>query len=423
MTPEACPRGLPASAAWDRHALSTERQGIGPLAERQLSASPAKTTSPLPLPGLWVALVTLSLLACAPLVRPATFVGARDQVTDATLVGPFDGQVIDETTGKPVSNATVVGIWSYDRGDGFIGPYGSESFETTTDAAGRYRIARAPLQIRGRSVRLVAFSLVIYRRGYVGYRSESRLDGEPRTDFTVRQNKVALRKWRESDSHAEHLAYLAAPRAIQPLTAWEADLANLDLLRELGGVGPKTRGTKTSKTPTVAKRGGNAWLDASALLTPDEIRQRTRTQDRFDVSELTDLERTSFYHGVHYQAKDRDEPYDISLRVWQAPPGGMDPVVETIENTMTGSQKGDEITPDTWTLETEGVYAVAFIDRDEAAGVLLTCGDMQCADLSTLLVIAAQIQRNLDRLTSTPVGSKTRVDDDELDFSTDDSQP
>ncbi len=385
-----------------------------------MSAPPEKTTSPLPLIGLGVALVTLSLLACAPLVRPATFVGARDQVTDATLVGPFDGQVIDETTSKPVANATVVGIWSYDRGDGFIGPYGSESFETKTDAAGRYRIPKARLQIRGRSVRLVAFSLVIYRRGYVGYRSESRVDGEARTDFTVRQNKVALRKWRESDSHAEHLAYLAAPRAIQSLITWEADLANLDLLRELGGEGPKTH-TKQAKSPKVAKRGGDGWLDASALLTPDEIRQRTRTQDHFDVSELTDLERTSFYHGVHYRAKDRTEPYDISLRVWQAPPGGMDPVTETIENTMVGARKGDEITPETWTLETEGVYAVAFIDRDHAAGVLLTCGDMQCADLATLLVIAAEIQRNLDRLTSAPVGSKTQVDDDdanpELDFS------
>ncbi|HGG57299.1 MAG TPA: hypothetical protein ENK31_05840 [Nannocystis exedens] len=388
-----------------------------------MSAPPAKTTLPLPLPGLWVALVTLSLFACAPLIRPATFVGARDQVTDATLVGPFDGQVIDETTSKPVANATVVAIWSYDRGDGFIGPYGSESFETTTDAAGRYRIPKAPLQIRGRSVRLVAFSLVIYRRGYVGYRSESRIDGEPRTDFTVRQNKVALRKWRESDSHAEHLTYLAAPRAIQSLSAWEADLANLDLLRELGGEAPKAHANVSSKGPSVAKRGGDGWLDASALLTPDEIRQRTRTHDRFDVSELTDLERTSFYHGVHYRARDRDEPYDLSLRVWQAPPGGMDPVVETIENTMAGAQKGDEITPETWTLEAEGVYAVAFIDRDHAAGVLLTCGDMQCADLSTLLVIAAEIQRNLDRLTSTPVGSKTQVDDDEpdeaLDLSTD----
>jgi len=391
-----------------------------------LSAPPAKNPHLFPLIGLRAALVTLSLAACAPLVRPATFVGARDQVTDATLVGPFDGQVIDESTGEPVDNASVVAIWSYDRGDGFIGPNGSEVYETETDAAGRYRIPKAPLKIRGRTVRLVAFSLVIYKRGYVGYRSESTPDGAPRTDFTVRQNKVSLRKWRESDSHAEHLAYLTPPRAIQSLSAWEVELANLDLYRELGGDAPAAAGGASSSNDNraVEPRGGDGWLDASELMTPDEIRQRTRTQDRFDVSELADLDRTSFYHGVHYQARDRSEPYDIAIRVWQAPPGGMGPVIETIETTMAGATKGDEITEQTWTLETEGVYAVAFIDAENQAGVLLTCGDMQCADLATALVMGAELQRNLNRLGSAPVGSKTNVSDDEpaeeLDLPSDD---
>ncbi len=380
-----------------------------------MSAPPAKHPHLFPLVGLRVALVTLSLAACAPLVRPATFVGARDQVTDATLVGPFDGQVLDESNGEAVDNASVVAIWSYDRGDGFIGPNGSEVYETETDAAGRYRIPKAPLKVRGRTVRLVAFSLVIYKRGYVGYRSESTPDGAPRTDFTVRQNKVSLRKWRESDSHAEHLAYLAPPRTIQSLSAWETELANLDLYRELGGDAPAAAGAGGSNDEgAVEARGGDGWLDASQLMTPDEIRQRTRTQDRFDVSELTDLERTSFYHGVHYQARERGEPYDIAIRVWQAPPGGMAPVIETIETTMVGAIKGDEITEQTWTLETEGVYAVAFIDAENQAGVLLTCGDMQCADLATALVMASELQRNLStRLSSAPVGSKTEVPDEE----------
>ena len=53
------------------------------------------------------------LVGCAPLVRPATFVGARDQVTDATLLGPFDGQVVDVATGEPVAEAMVVGVWAF----------------------------------------------------------------------------------------------------------------------------------------------------------------------------------------------------------------------------------------------------------------------------------------------------------------------
>ncbi|MCA9663649.1 MAG: hypothetical protein KC486_35290 [Myxococcales bacterium] len=377
-------------------------------------ATPAKTPHSTPRFGVRVALVALALAACAPLVRPAPFAGARDQVTDATLVGPFDGQVVDESTGEPVDRATVVGIWSYDRGDGFIGPYGSESYETETDAAGRYRIPPAELAIRGSTVRLVAFTLVIYKRGYVGYRSESTLEGEPRTDFTVRHNKIGLRKWRESDSHADHLDYLAAPRVIQRLASWEADLANLDLYRELGGDAPEAaKADKTAAIPDVKKAGGDGWLDASDLLSPDEIRQRTRTQTRFVVGELTDLERTSFYHGVHFKAKDKGEPHDIAVRVWQAPPGGMGPVIDTIETTMVGAEKGDEITELTWTLEAEGVYAVAFVDQAAQAGLILTCGDMECADLATALVLARELHRNLDRLGSAPVGSKMNVVDDD----------
>ena len=174
---------------------------------------------------------------CAPLIRPATFVGARDQVTDASLLGPFDGQVLDATTGEPLSEATIVGVWAFDRGDGFIGPHGSETYSTTTDAAGRYRIAPPRLSVRGSALRLVSFHIVVYKRGYLGYRSDALYEGGSRPDFVVRHNRVELRKWRETDSHADHLLFLAAPKDLRRTTLWEQDLANLDLFRQLGGAG------------------------------------------------------------------------------------------------------------------------------------------------------------------------------------------
>ncbi|MCB9566347.1 MAG: hypothetical protein H6710_03880 [Myxococcales bacterium] len=378
-----------------------------------MSAPPAKTPPPPWRLGLVVlALAGLGMPACAPLVRPAPFVGARDQITDATLVGPFDGQVLDAASGEPVDKATVVAIWSYDRGDGFIAPYGSETYETETDPAGRYRVPPSKLAIRGSTVRLVAFSLVIYKRGYVGYRSESTFEGEPRTDFTVRHNKIALRKWRESDSHADHLAYLAAPREIQKMAAWENDLANLALYRELGGDAPEVS-APVKAAPRAPARAKDVWLDASKLITPDEIRQRTRTQDRFKVEELSDLERTSFYHGLHFRAVDRGEDYDIAIRVWHSPPGGMKPVVETIETTMAGATRNTEVTDKTWVVEAEGVFAVAFVDDAEQVGVLMICGDMQCHDLSTALILARELHRNLERLADAPIGSAIDVRDEE----------
>ena len=343
-----------------------------------------------------LALALLLLVGCAPLVRPATFVGARDQVTDTNIVGPFDGQVVDVSTGEPVAEAVVVGVWAYDRGDGFIGPHGSETYVTSTDAAGRYRILPAKLAVRASALRLVSFHLVVYKRGYLGYRSDARLEGGTRPDFSVRHNKVELRKWRENDSHAEHLLFLASPKVLRKTTQWEEELANLDLFRHQGGAGGPAAASPAAAIPSAPREP--EWLDASALLTPDEVRTRTHYADAFLQGDLPDLARTDFYHGVHLRAEGREEPWDIAYRVWRDPPGGLEPVISTIQETMGGVKPSAEITPETWLLSAEGVHAVAFVDRAAKIGVLLSCGDQQCVDLETAIILAKTLHRNLERL-------------------------
>lgn len=344
--------------------------------------------------GSWLLLAGLLLAAgCSPLVRPARFASARDRVTDVSLRGPFDGQVVDETTAEPIQGAVVVGVWSYDEGDGLSTPSGSEVIEVKTDQAGRYRIPAAPMRKRGRDLRLVSFHMVVYKRGYVGYRSDRRLDGAPRTDFTLRHNRVSLRKWRDTDSHAQHLVFLAAPATVMKLSSWERESANLDLYRELGGeaAGPAPR--DDTPTPSTLQ-----LLDARDLLRPEDVRRRTGYTDAFDVKELRDLARTHFYHGVHMQAVDRDEVWDIAFRVWKDPPGGLDPVIETFEATLPQVAVTGEITPETWVYDTDEVRAVAFLDRDRNVGVLLTCGAMQCIDIETVIILAGFVHENLDAL-------------------------
>lgn len=332
--------------------------------------------------------------ACSPIVRPARFAGARDRVADVTLEGPFDGQVVDETTAEPIQGATVVGVWSYDQGDGLQGPSGSEVVEVKTDQAGRYRIPTAPRhRAHARPLRLVSFQLVVYKRGYVGYRSDRLLDGTPRNDFAQRHNRVQLRKWRDTDSHAQHLVFLAAPAAVAKLSAWEREAANLDLYRALGGeaAGP------APAEPTEPKSTLQV-LDARPLLPPEDVRRRTGYTEAFDVKELGDLARTHFYHGVHLQAVDRDEVWDVAIRVWKDPPGGLQPVVETFEATLPQVEVTGEITPETWVYDSEQVRAVAFLDRERSVGVLLTCGAMQCMDIETAIILASFVHGNLDAL-------------------------
>ncbi|MCB9713677.1 MAG: carboxypeptidase regulatory-like domain-containing protein [Myxococcales bacterium] len=336
----------------------------------------------------------LGAASCSPLVRPARFASARDRVTDVSLRGPFDGQVVDETTAEPIQGATVVGVWSYDEGDGLVGPAGSEVIEVKTDQAGRYRIPQAPLRKRGAHMRLVSFQMVVYKRGYVGYRSDRQLDGTPRTDFTLRHNRVQLRKWRDTDSHAQHLLFLAAPAGVTSLATWEREAANVDLYRELGGqaagAGPQEESQQVEPTLQL--------LDARNLLRPEDVRRRTGYTEAFEVKELGDLVRTHFYHGVHLEAVGREESWDVAYRVWKDPPGGLQPVVETFEATLPGVAVTGEITPETWVFDADDVRAVGFLDRDRNVGVLLTCGAMQCVDIETAIILTSFLAENLDEL-------------------------
>src|SRR5690606_33633964 len=78
------------------------------LAERALGRSRRRVFAGLS--------VCFALTAACTIVRDAPFRGAADRVTDAPLVGPFDGRITDDTTGEPVADATVVAVWSFDEG-------------------------------------------------------------------------------------------------------------------------------------------------------------------------------------------------------------------------------------------------------------------------------------------------------------------
>jgi hypothetical protein len=80
----------------------------------------------------------------------------------------------------------------------------------------------------------------------------------------------------------------------------------------------------------------------------------------------------------------------------------MEPVVSTIQETMAGVKPSAEITPETWLLTAEGVQAVAFVDRAAKVGVLLSCGDQQCPDIETAIILAKTVHRNLERLRTIP---------------------
>ncbi|MFO7561820.1 MAG: carboxypeptidase-like regulatory domain-containing protein [Enhygromyxa sp.] len=353
------------------------------------------------MPPLLVALLLPLWVGCAPIVRPAPFKGARNQVTDTSLIGPFDGQIVDQSTGEPVQDAVVVGVWSYDRGDGFIAPAGSETISVQTDEAGRYRIARAPLRKRGSSLRLVSFHLVVYKRGYASYRSDLLFEGGARRDFTGRHNRIELQKWRERDSHAQHLLFLGAPREVARVAGWERTQANLDLYRALGG---EVEGVEEPiLRPGEQPEAEPQWLDANQVIFPEDVAMRTGYDGDFAIEEVGDFPRTSFYHGVLFRAVDQEEAFDFSVRYWHQPPGGLEPVVEIFQENFP-VEVSAEVTDETWVYEDPDTdfRGVAFIDRETTTGVLVACGPEQCVDIDTAIILAKYIHGRLNRLEQIP---------------------
>jgi hypothetical protein len=140
-------------------------------------------------------------------------------------------------------------------------------------------------------------------------------------------------------------------------------------------------------------------LDATAILTPEQVRLRTNYTGAFEVKELQDLARTHFYHGVHLEAVDRTEAWDVAYRVWKDPPGGLQPVEETFRETLPGVDPTSDVTPETWVMDSPDVRAVAFLLREENIGVLLACRAKQCVDVETAIVLARYILDNLGALT------------------------
>jgi hypothetical protein len=356
------------------------------------------------------------------MVRDAPFRGAAEQVTDATLLGPFDGQIVDAVTGEPVSDATVVGVWNFDRGSGLVGPEGSDVVLAETDKAGRYRIGPLRLSPRPVSSRLVDFHLVVYKRGYAAYRSDRARVGE--AEFAVRHNTIALEKWTERDSHAEELLMLRAPRDVARVSGWQAHLANVALYRSQGGqrapdqpaesttglvpTGPAAAGGSLGTASTAPLRP--MLLDATELLSPTDLRQRTGDSDLLTQKDLADLPRTPHYHGVHLEATGRAETLDVSYRVWSSPPGGLEPVIERFQVSLGEVPLSGEVTAETWVLEAEDIRAVAFVDRGADAAVLLTCGPEQCTDVATVIVLARMIRDNLENLRRVPADESEELE-------------
>lgn len=269
--------------------------------------------------GLWG---LLGLSACAGPIALAPFPIRPDTVIPGSLLGPFDGQVVDHASGNPIAGALVLGTWAFETPAGLAIPEASHTESTQTGNDGNYLLPKLPAG-QSQPALLRRFTLIVYKAGYMGYRSDLRSDDHsPRHDFAQRRNRIRLDRFPQGESHARHLVFLGASPQLRRAAQAEIVQAALELGERAAAtknpVAPEDRPPPPSaeSEPTLPMR----FLSRSDVEEWAAQAGGTRTYVLAPLPTATS-ELTAGSESVHYRAQDSAETWDAALRVWRLPSG------------------------------------------------------------------------------------------------------
>jgi hypothetical protein len=345
-----------------------------------------------------VVAAAVALGACGPIIETPRFPVRADSVRPGDLLGPYDGIVLDADTERPVAGAIVAGSWAFERGIGLQAPAGSREVVVESGVDGRYTIPRLIDVPGGASTRVRRFTLIVYRRGHVAWRSDRRFpDRGMRHDFSQQGNKVHLEKWQSGWKHAEHLVFLGGGPKVRAAAAWELQPAALELDGERA-----TGGGEAEPTAPVARAATS--LDIGKLLTDDEIRGVTGFVGKFTDGKLTDLPTTEFYDSRHFRAQGKPESFDVGLRVWRVGPAAADVQYRKLLEELPGAHTTDEVGDASLRARSGDIHGLAFLVRERGVVASLTCGASQCTEPSQILKLAKLVESRLPDLDAASTG-------------------
>ena len=336
---------------------------------------------------LCLALISLFVLnACAPApVRDATFRARPDSVEQGVLRGPFTGQVNDGVSGDPVAGAIVYATWSFIQGTGFSQAAGVQEKIVSTDASGHYVIPKMERSIDG--ARLADVQIVIYKKGYVAYRSDRHFaDFSPRRDFTQERNIVVLNRFRDDYSHARHLRYIGGGSAINTLTRFEV----AEAAAELSG----SRGVVQPLMPSELMPSFGSKVVAATVLGENEIRDITGYEGELQSGPLGEPD-TDSYSSHHFRATGEPETHDIAIRMWQVAPELAEARYEELASTLPSMERTNTIADASLQATQTNIFGVVFLVKDPGLVVLLSCGSSQCKTMTEAEELAARAFKNV----------------------------
>jgi hypothetical protein len=342
-------------------------------------------------------LLVATLVGCGPVVKVAPFGQRPDSIKAGSLLGPFDGQVVDADTGLPLSDATVACFWAFDRGLGSSAPEAVRSYVTATNVDGRYLVPALRNFPQGLTTRLARLSLIVYRKEYVSFRHDRVFAQTGRPLFSQLGTVVRLARWSPELSRARHLLFLGGGVALEKASAWE----NLAAAAELDGQPGQGIGRLSLAPAGPTTRPAPPRLDAAVLISSDEVRTVTGYEGSFQTGRL-EGQRSEAYDTFHLRATDKPERYDVAVRIWRP---GTDKLVEKYEEilkALPGSKQTDERGDRSFVVTQGEILGLGILSRDAGSVVLLTCGRGQCSKPGHLSELAKRVEKNLSRLPPPP---------------------
>jgi hypothetical protein len=283
----------------------------------------------------------------------------------------------------------VYASWSLERGAGLTSAAGYRENVGSTDASGRYVVP--VLRDIPRDARVAAFTLLIYKRGFVAYRSDRRFaDLGPRFDFAQNNNQVLLERWREDLSHSRHLRFVGGGAAVAALTQWEL----ADGSAELDG--------RRNGTELRPGRGQGPYLVAAQLLSEADIKARTRYDGSFETGPLSDEADTASYSSQHYKAMGRAESWDVALRMWRLSGEAAQEKYDELLTQLPSIEEKDNIATRSFQSTERDIRGVGFLDVPRGIVILLTCGANQCSSMDDAAALAQGIAKRIEQLYVVP---------------------
>jgi hypothetical protein len=127
--------------------------------------------------------------------------------TLSCAAGSIQGQVFDAQTGKPISGAVVLGVWT--RTAGLPGLTYTETVgvrETETDTEGHFTLERPS----SRYDREDGESVTVYRSGYLAWNNRLVFPSSERRSDSRVPGHVFLQSFPQGESHRRHVDFISA---------------------------------------------------------------------------------------------------------------------------------------------------------------------------------------------------------------------